>query len=96
MTEFYDPVPFVDRYKKIYKAFAGHRYGGCFQQFKPQLFVRDPDLIKHILNTDFEYFRDRGNIRYHESEPLTKQLFNAPGDLWKSKYTVDERINVVQ
>lgn len=85
ITEFYDPVPFVDRYKTVYKTLADHPFGGCFQQFKPQLFIRDPDLIRRILSIDFDYFRDRGNTRFVKHDPLTNNLFSAPGPLWKSE-----------
>jgi cytochrome P450 family 6 len=91
ITKFHNPVPYIDTYKRIYESLAGHRYGGCFQEFKPQFFIRDPDLIRKILSTDFDHFRDRGNTRYAEHDPLSNHLFSAPGNLWKSEYRYTKR-----
>lgn len=64
ISKLYDPVPLVNMYHIIYNKFAGHPFGGCFQQFKPQFLIRDPDLIRRILSIDFDYFRDRGHVRF--------------------------------
>lgn len=81
----YHPISFFDHYAKIYNQLQGHKFGGSFWNFQPQIVVRDPELIKCILTKDFENFRDRGNVIYDDQDPLTKHLFSAPGDLWKGK-----------
>lgn len=78
-------VPFFDYYAKIYNQLSGHKFGGCFTRFKPQIMIRDPELIKQILIKDFHYFHDRGGVSYDENEPITMHIFSAPGAVWKSK-----------
>lgn len=38
---------------------------GIYLFFKPALLLRDPELIKRVLVTDFEHFHDRG-VHYDE------------------------------
>ena len=78
-------TPWTDYYSKIYHLLRGHKFGGCFSKFTPQLMIRDPQLIKHVLIKDFDYFQDRGDVSIDDNEPLTIHLFTAPGPLWKRK-----------
>ncbi|XP_063631310.1 cytochrome P450 6B2-like [Cydia splendana] len=48
------------------------------------LVVRDPELIKQVLTTDFQHFYLRAlNPNKRVIEPMLKNLFFADGDLWK-------------
>ncbi|XP_061726405.1 cytochrome P450 6B2-like [Cydia pomonella] len=48
------------------------------------LVVRDPELIKQVLATDFQHFYPRAlNPNKRVIEPMLKNLFFADGDLWK-------------
>ncbi|XP_063391519.1 cytochrome P450 6B2-like isoform X2 [Cydia fagiglandana] len=48
------------------------------------LVVRDPELIKQVLTTDFQHFYPRAlNPNKRFIEPMLKNLFFADGDLWK-------------
>lgn len=47
-----------------YKDFKGRAKAiGIYQFLVPNIFLIDPDLIKHVLMKDFSYFHDRG--MYH-------------------------------
>lgn len=67
-----------------YRKYPNEKVVGIFKSHTPQLLIRDPDIIKHILVTDFSSFYLRGLISVDETtEPLTRHLFNADGDLWR-------------
>lgn len=92
ISMFYLPTPLFNYYANIYNQMKGHKYGGCFSLLQPEFVVRDPEIIKHILVKDFEYFRDRGNVVFDEYDPITNHLFSSPAVLWKGKL----EINVLQ
>ncbi|CAH2049034.1 unnamed protein product, partial [Iphiclides podalirius] len=57
---------------------------GCFWATKPELVIRDPDIIKRVLTSDFSSFYPRGlNTHKEIVEPLLRNLFFADGDLWR-------------
>ncbi|XP_026741447.1 cytochrome P450 6B5-like [Trichoplusia ni] len=57
---------------------------GFFRSTRPELIIRDPDIVKRVLLTDFQYFYPRG-LNTHKTviEPLLRNLFFADGDLWR-------------
>lgn len=57
---------------------------GIYLFFRPAILVRDPELIKHILKTDFPSFHDRGIFADGDIDPLSPTLFALPGDKWKT------------
>ncbi|XP_011548335.3 cytochrome P450 6B6 [Plutella xylostella] len=67
-----------------YWKYSDERIIGYYSSVEPVLIVRDPELIKHVLVTDFAFFYQRGLNRFTDYvEPLFKNLFFADGDLWK-------------
>ncbi|XP_054271160.1 probable cytochrome P450 6d4 [Macrosteles quadrilineatus] len=70
----------------IYKALEGQRFGGYYEFRTPVIMIRDPKLIEKILIKDFSYFQDRdfGLSIDLEKEPLSGNLFNMKGQLWKN------------
>lgn len=56
---------------------------GVYFMFQPALLVRDPELIKKILITDFDSFHDRG-VFSSEKDPFSQNLFSLPGQKWKA------------
>ncbi|KAJ0174920.1 hypothetical protein K1T71_009061 [Dendrolimus kikuchii] len=67
-----------------YFKYPNERVVGYYRGSIPELVIRDPDLVKHILLTDFNYFYSRGLTPEHKNvEPLLRNLFFADGDLWK-------------
>ncbi|XP_022127391.2 cytochrome P450 6B6 [Pieris rapae] len=73
-----------ERFAELHNRFPNEKYVGYFEANRPALLVRDPDLIKAILVTDFKHFYRRGISPHKEDiEPLMKNLFTVDGDAWK-------------
>lgn len=70
----------VDAYWKYPK----EKVVGFYRSTSPELVIRDPEIVKRILITDFQYFYPRGlNVHKTAIEPLMRNLFFADGDLWR-------------
>lgn len=69
---------------ETYNKYPNEKVVGFYRGSAPELVIRDPDIVKRILVTDFQYFYARG-LNPHKTviEPLLKNLFFADGDLWK-------------
>lgn len=67
----------------LYKA-STEPFSGIYLLFRPALLVRDADLVKNILTTDFNSFHDRGVFHNPSVDPLSGHLFNMPGKAWKT------------
>ncbi|XP_075217468.1 putative cytochrome P450 6a23 isoform X2 [Lycorma delicatula] len=71
-------------FRDLYFQLKGHKFGGITTLRKPQLLLRDPEIIKLILTKDFNHFTDRGLSPVDEEhEPLSAHLFNLQGEKWK-------------
>lgn len=57
---------------------------GIYLFFRPAVLVRDPELVKNILKTDFSSFTDRGIFSNAEIDPFTANIFTFPGEKWKN------------
>ncbi|KAI5645536.1 cytochrome p450 domain-containing protein [Phthorimaea operculella] len=69
---------------ETYNKYPEERVVGFFRGTTPELVIRDPQIAKRILITDFHSFHARGfNPHKKVIEPLLKNLFFADGDLWK-------------
>ncbi|XP_045538813.1 cytochrome P450 6B6 [Papilio machaon] len=92
------PLPFLGTYGSVYLMqksttqvatdaycrFPEEKVVGQFWASKPQLLIRDPEIIKRVLTTDFAHFYPRGlNPHKEVIEPLLRNLFFADGDLWR-------------
>ncbi|XP_013174122.1 PREDICTED: cytochrome P450 6B5-like [Papilio xuthus] len=69
-------------YKDIYEAYPEEKVVGIYRMTTPCLFLRDLDVIKHVMIKDFELFTDRG-IEFSE-EGLGLNIFHADGDRWRA------------
>jgi cytochrome P450 family 6 len=74
----------LDTHLKIYKGNEGKKFVGTFMMTSPHLFVRDPDLVTHILIRDFSSFQDRGFQIDTKLNPLLENIFFLEGERWKS------------
>lgn len=86
------PYPFVGNYrtvifrqesegdflKKIYEQYPNEKYVGLYKGVRPVLVIRDPDLIKCVLTSDFDYFTDRCLTK--PQQVFKKSLFIMKGD----------------
>lgn len=69
---------------ETYWKYPKERFVGYYRGTIPELVIRDPDLVKRIITTDFPYFYSRGLSPAHKViEPLLRNLFFADGDLWR-------------
>lgn len=55
---------------------------GIYLLFRPALLVRDADLAKNMLTTDFAHFYDRG-IYHNPQDPIADHMLMLPGQKWK-------------
>ncbi|XP_047995655.1 cytochrome P450 6d3-like [Leguminivora glycinivorella] len=78
-------ICFSEYVKELYQKYPNEKFVGFYlSPGTNALVVRDPELVKHVLGADFQYFHSRA--LYAESteiEVLMKNLFLADGDLWK-------------
>ncbi|CAH2249532.1 jg18771 [Pararge aegeria aegeria] len=84
INNFIENISPSERLSNLYRAHPDEKIVGLFEGNKPFVLVRDPDIIKHILTTDFKYFHRRGmNLSNHFTEPLMMNLFFVDDDVWK-------------
>lgn len=57
---------------------------GIYAFTNPAVLIRDIDLVKRVLVTDFDYFHDRNVYVNKEREPLSAELFSLKGVEWKN------------
>ena len=50
----------MEEARRTYDAFQGYKVGVYYSCREPQIYVRDPDLIKTIMTRDFDHFVDSG------------------------------------
>ncbi|XP_013141593.1 PREDICTED: cytochrome P450 6B6-like [Papilio polytes] len=69
---------------ELYWKYPKEKVIGFYRASVPELVIRDAEIVKRILITDFSYFHLRG-INTHKTvlEPLARNLFFADGDVWK-------------
>ncbi|XP_073965057.1 cytochrome P450 6B6-like [Choristoneura fumiferana] len=81
---FFQEVSLAQYLAELYQKYPKEKFVGYFGGHAFSLVVRDPELIKHVLVSDFHYFYPRG-LNPHKTviEPMLKNLFFADGDLWK-------------
>ncbi|XP_059048249.1 cytochrome P450 6B6-like [Achroia grisella] len=91
------PIPFIGNHfrnqfafknitaitTELYNKFPKEKVVGYYRWTTPELIIRDPEIVRHIMNVDFVYFYPRGLGRNPSVEPLQANLFHADGDTWK-------------
>lgn len=79
----------IQFYRDIYKQFGDRKYGIYYDGTAPTLMIKDPDLIKQVLVTDFDHFVDFAFIPKELAHlPMNELgLSNAIGDEWRSLRT---------
>lgn len=76
---------FMNRIEEIYSTMKskGHKYVGLYFFTRKALLIIDPELVKKVLTTDFQYFSDRGIYYDEENDPLSAHLVALSGDKWR-------------
>uniref|UniRef100_A0A1B6L4Y4 Cytochrome P450 n=1 Tax=Graphocephala atropunctata TaxID=36148 RepID=A0A1B6L4Y4_9HEMI len=67
----------------IYKQFQEERYVGYIDIRTPALLIRDPELIKLILQKDFDHFTDHYEFNEYPKQHMTRNLFTKKGNEWR-------------
>ncbi|XP_044261216.1 uncharacterized protein LOC123009155 [Tribolium madens] len=62
----------------------GEKFGGVYLVTQPNLVLVDPEYVKDILATDFQYFVDRGFYYNEKTDPLSAHLFALDGTSWRN------------
>ncbi|KAG8233063.1 hypothetical protein J437_LFUL012939 [Ladona fulva] len=71
-------------YMEMYQKLEGKRYGGFLKFTKPSIILRDPEIIKIVLEKAFPSFHDNDLALNEEIEPMFgRNLFVATGEQWK-------------
>lgn len=68
-----------DLYEKYQDPFVG-----IYLCFRPAILVRDAQLCKDILTSEFASFHDRGVYVDEKNDPFSANLFTCEGQNWKS------------
>ncbi|XP_049880682.1 cytochrome P450 6B6-like [Pectinophora gossypiella] len=68
---------------ELYNKYREEKIIGYYRGTTPELIVKDLELIKKIMATDFPYFYNRGLSRNPDIEPTFGNLFHAEGDRWR-------------
>lgn len=70
--------------KRFYDENKGKAPGvGMYMMTRPVLLTTEPELVKDILVTHFEFFHDRGIVFNEKDDPLSANLFMLSGQKWK-------------
>lgn len=75
-------VSVVDRVCDIYNS-TDLPFVGIWAGLQPQLFLRDPEIIRSVLIRDFQNFSDRGLYSDAARDPLSGNLFRLPPAEWR-------------
>nr|QZP43551.1 cytochrome P450 monooxygenase CYP6AB190 [Ephestia elutella] len=69
---------------EIYRKYPEEKVVGFYRAQSPELVIRDPEIAKRILLTDFNYFHSRGLYPHRtDVEPILRNLFMVDGDVWR-------------
>ncbi|XP_063382875.1 cytochrome P450 6B7-like [Cydia fagiglandana] len=84
LDKFLQRISLCDLYSEAYRKYPNEKLVGLYLANDPKLILRDPELIKHVLTTDFQHFHPRGILpAENDLEPMFRNIFFADGDLWK-------------
>lgn len=66
----------------IYKS-SNDPFTGLFLFTSPALLIRDPNIVRKILVTDFAFFHSNGVYCNPEHDPMSENLFCVSGSRWR-------------
>nr|AKZ17692.1 cytochrome P450 monooxygenase CYP6BQ33 [Tenebrio molitor] len=62
----------------------GCRHGGIYVGASPAYVPVDLEIIKHIMQVDFQHFLSHGGYKDEENDPLSGHLFNLDDVKWRN------------
>lgn len=68
---------------ELYNKYGDEKFVGTFRGNTPELLVKDPDILKCILNLEFNHFFARGLDLKPKKDSLWCNLFFVNGDHWR-------------
>ena len=73
-------------FRDIYWHFKSkrHAFGGIYLLTSPGMVLVDPDLIRNVMGTDFQYFTNRRVVVSEKHDPISAHLFNLDGQEWRN------------
>ncbi|XP_060818343.1 cytochrome P450 9e2-like [Bombus pascuorum] len=76
---------FAEFIQKAYKEYKGYSMVGIYKGITPLLLVRDPNLVKTVLQSNFTSFHENGWKVEPDVDPLlAKNPFFCYGDVWSN------------
>jgi cytochrome P450 family 6 len=75
-----------EQFQDFYNEFKskGVRHGGIYMGPSPFYVPVDPEIVKCIMQTDFQHFVNHGNYIDEKSDPLSGHLFNLEDAKWRN------------
>lgn len=85
-NQFSKAMSFGDQFTLFYNYFKskGAKGGGVFMFVRPVFMPIDLELIKNILQKDFNHFVNHGMYVNEDLDPLTGHLFNLENEKWRN------------
>jgi cytochrome P450 family 6 len=83
---FTQQVSFGDFIKDVYNYLRNHNkpHGGFYLFSMPTYIPVDPEIVKAVMQNDFNHFVDRGVYCNEEADPLSAHLFSLEGTKWRN------------
>ncbi|KAF2887153.1 hypothetical protein ILUMI_19020, partial [Ignelater luminosus] len=80
------PKSLGEQFKNFYSTFKGkgHKHLGVYGFAAPMYIPIDIELIKNIMQKDFDHFVDRGIYHNEVDDPLSAGLFSIEGAKWRN------------
>ncbi|XP_061395484.1 cytochrome P450 6d3-like, partial [Musca vetustissima] len=79
-------LPFGLLMADVYEKFQS-KVVGIYLFFRPALLIRDAELGRQILTSDFNSFHDRGIYVDEKNDPMSANIFALEGQSWRSLRT---------
>lgn len=83
---FWQKISEADWYVNFYRQMRARKlkHAGTYFFHKPAYIPLDLDLIKRIMQTDFQHFTDRGEVVSEKEDPLSAHVFALAGQKWRN------------
>ncbi|XP_013184491.1 cytochrome P450 6B7 [Amyelois transitella] len=73
----------TDISQELYNKYPNEKVVGYYRWSTPELIIKDPDVVRRIMSTDFNHFYFRGMARNPKVDRVLLNPFHADGDNWR-------------